>query len=547
MLRLNKNDIKKVEKIKLDLNFHWLKNNVCVNEEHWNLEKMQVISQNVEEIVKKKEQIGKNELFGLIKNQSNKWGGTILMAGKLGAKNKALVVWAYDCLSSTFVGTNIEELAKTAKADWASKFIKQVEVLGVPTVLKRWWESEQSLESKALIEFMRTSHETSWTREFKASFIPDHVRKCMDDRFTDPWMMIRQVTAYRNKKRDKERKEHFKTKSLEKHKILEEISKQCLIKSETSCYFIYKGGHKEWMVDGGEILLQLEEGIKRMPVIGLDSEGNGSWYQLAWVGMDGIEAAVLGLRFFPVILLKHCYWIYRLFFLQKELMEILERPGVYIVGVDVHSELKELLGRKTGWSGVDLSTLTRDLPASNLKRPGLGEMILEATGVSVRHIKCSNEKKDWNRFAYIRQRGWEEQSICHQKVVYAALDPAMSLVIVYNYVRHHALRYQKLDRKSEGITIKSLLSEALDNIVDRKYAQAKEHQKDFNKNLATQEAALHLSKRITEDENINLDEEDGPRRERLYSDIRQRVSKEQRKECNGKRKKKKSVSIFMVS
>ena len=151
-------------------------------------------------------------------------------------------------------------------------------------------------------------------------------------------------------------------------------------------------------------------------------------------------------------------------------------------------------------------------------------MILEATGVSVRHIKNSNDQNNWNQFAYIRQRDWENETICHEKVVYAALDSAMSLVIVYIYVRHHALRYQKFDRKSDEITMTIVVSKALDAIVDRKYNQAMEH-KAFQKNLATQEAAIHLSCRIREDQIINEDEEDDVRRERLSKEIRKKMSK----------------------
>ena len=99
----------------------------------------------------------------------------------------------------------------------------------------------------------------------------------------------------------------------------------------------------------------------------------------------------------------------------------MKRPEVYIAGVDVHAELADVLGTKKGWAGIDLAVITRDLPGSNLDRPGMGELILEATGVSMRHIKHPDDCPEWQRFKYIRQDGWEKEELCDEKTVYAAL------------------------------------------------------------------------------------------------------------------------------
>ena len=103
------------------------------------------------------------------------------------------------------------------------------------------------------------------------------------------------------------RKDDFKAKNVEKKEVLDKIAKQCLLESETTSYCIWKGGENEWLMDGAMLVLKIEEGIKRFPAIGLDGEGNGAWFQLSWVGKDGIESLVLGLRFFPVIFLQPLY------------------------------------------------------------------------------------------------------------------------------------------------------------------------------------------------------------------------------------------------
>ena len=169
----------------------------------------------------------------------------------------------------------------------------------------------------------------------------------------------------------------------------------------------------------------------------------------------------------------------------------------YIARVDVHAELGQLLGRRRGWGGIDISVLTRDLDRSILEKPGMGELIKNTIGVSIDHIKKSSSCKEWSQYRYIRQFGWEKEKICEEKIVYAAMDASLSLVIVFNYVREYELRYKKFDRGVQFVDVKKLISESLDNLVDRKFNQAG-FNRWFDKNLETHEAAMILSKPVLE-------------------------------------------------
>ena len=55
----------------------------------------------------------------------------------------------------------------------------------------------------------------------------------------------------------------------------------------------------------------------------------------------------------------------------------------------------------------------------------------------------SRIRKEWAKFRYTRQFGWERENICDEKIVYAVLDASMSLVIVINYLGDHQLKYMK--------------------------------------------------------------------------------------------------------
>ena len=58
------------------------------------------------------------------------------------------------------------------------------------------------------------------------------------------------------------------------------------------------------------------------------SEGDScNFVQIGWVGARGMEAAVLGINFFP-----------------DEIKEVLNNPRIYLVGRDIHYDLDKILG-----------------------------------------------------------------------------------------------------------------------------------------------------------------------------------------------------------
>ena len=116
-----------------------------------------------------------------------------------------------------------------------------------------------------------------------------------------PWVLVGQVTQYKHKRRDKKRMSTFKNSLYTTVRALEGVAKQCLLECGSSSHTIWKGGKDQWAIDKDTILSRIRDGISRFPVVGLDSEGNGSWYQLSWVGPEGLECLVLGLNFFPVL------------------------------------------------------------------------------------------------------------------------------------------------------------------------------------------------------------------------------------------------------
>ena len=113
---------------------------------------------------------------------------------------------------------------------------------------------------------------------------------------------------------ERERRATYATRMASIDRLMESIYEQCSLSSGTSAVSIWKVGEKHWESSKETVLDRVSKGIGRLPVIGLDSEGHGTYYQLGWVGETGLEAAVFGPGFFP-----------------QELMVILEDPQVYVV------------------------------------------------------------------------------------------------------------------------------------------------------------------------------------------------------------------------
>ena len=205
------------------------------------------------------------------------------------------------------------------------------------------------------------------------------------------------------------------------------------------------------------------------------------YVQVSWVGAQHLEVVVLGPNFVP-----------------DEVSKVLQSDDTYVVGVNVHTDLARLLGRKTGYKGVDLSVVTRDLPNADLERCGLGQLIKETTGVSVDHLKNPSKAKEWARFKGIRSHGWDKHPLPSKKVIYAAMDPALSIAVLYNYLQHWSETIKTADKlRGKCLSWQVILDESIGAMVDRAYhVKKKKFRNFFQKNLRTHEAAMELSREL---------------------------------------------------
>ena len=90
--------------------------------------------------------------------------------------------------------------------------------------------------------------------------------------------------------------------------------------------------------------------------------------------------------------------IFSPYFVPKLVVNMLRLSHVYVVGRSVHSDIGFLLGRATGYRGLDLSVLTLDLmdscSDSQTMKTGLGTPAKEATAVTFDQIKNPRKKKE---------------------------------------------------------------------------------------------------------------------------------------------------------
>ena len=229
-------------------------------------------------------------------------------------------------------------------------------------------------------------------------------------------------------------------------KMITFLKATCTLKSGLCADAIWKGGKNEWKIDGKNILARVNKAVAKLQVLGFNGEGKeNEYFQLAWVGDFGLEAIVLGPKFFPA-----------------ELLEVMERDNIYVLGVAVWEDLFALTGRRTGWKGVDLSVMCSDLPGSDHRKPGMAGLIQAATGVSVEHMKSGEMMKR------LRVYGWNKVKLALDKIVYAAMDATMVFPILFAVVIHRMHRYDKGDMyEGKDASWETLLSRILGPLVDR--------------------------------------------------------------------------------
>ena len=429
-------------------------------------------------------------------------GGTVFAAAKgdgMKATGLAARLRWLDALYCWAIENGVRRVAKEEGDQWTvEEDIKKVKermffddgtmdsviAKGAADVLKDWWDLEKPVDPKTmnmekLLEKMRNRQGLADYEEVDGSLLPEEAKASLEDllvagrekeafRQAD-WLVMRRL--YKGRKNRNHNSEHKRTEACTA-KMIAFLKDTCTLKSGLCADAIWKGGENEWKKDGKDILARVNKAVARLEVLGFDGEGeNNEYFQLAWAGDNGLEAVVLGPKFFP-----------------GELIEVMERDNIYILGVAVWEDLFGLTGRRTGWRGVDLSVMSSDLPSANHGKPGMAALILAATGVSVEHLKSGRMKKR------LRIDGWNKAELELDKIIYAAMDATMVFPILFVVVIHWMHRYNKGDFY-EGMEASwsTLLKRILGPLVDRARRGGSEADGGVKRDMLLQTAAKKKS------------------------------------------------------
>ena len=163
--------------------------------------------------------------------------------------------------------------------------------------------------------------------------------------------------------------------------------------------------------------------------------------------------------------------------------------------------------------------------------------------MSIEHLKKPKGNPAWKRFFGLRQWGWDTENISNDKIVYAALDATMAIVIFYNVLVHWTSAYKKgeyLD--NDDVSWEAFLSRVLKPLVDRECSTLYETERD----LLMHSAALNQSIPVIEEMPINLEEDSSNRRDRMMLTIKERYSaiKGQKRGASGQSRKKQKKAKF---
>ena len=91
------------------------------------------------------------------------------------------------------------------------------------------------------------------------------------------WLLVRKLYHMKNKNRS----EGHRRKLEETAKLISSIENQCTLDEGLCLTTIFNCGSHQWETDSGALVIRsLEAGIKRFGMVGLDSEGNRSYFQL---------------------------------------------------------------------------------------------------------------------------------------------------------------------------------------------------------------------------------------------------------------------------
>ena len=391
----------------------------------------------------------------------------------------------------TFTGT-----LRKCRSLWLEKFRDSVSRQGMDSVMAAWFESDL-LEGTSWITVVREAraNESSFEIQIDVSVLPQSAVDIFGNIETEELSSISWKLSLRARKRtmrdkDKGKAQHDKVRKEEiGRKLIDmmfEVKPSTIIERGVGIENLWVGGEIEWEINGEELMERAWKGIDMWPFIGLDCEGGGIWYQISWYGENGVEVVILGPSFFP-----------------SEMMELLEAKSNYVLGKNVHDELKFILDSKSGWNGIDLAVLTRDLKKSDHLHNSLGAMIGSATGQSFDKIK--NPKKydhrDRMKFGYIRALNWDRK-LDGLQYTYAAFDVIAPHIIMYDYMCE-LVYIEELESRFKSF--KDYLHHFLNKLVDRELNPKKAHVMYAvpldERDPRTGYAALDLSEEIEE----NLD------------------------------------------
>ena len=401
------------------------------------------------------------EKYGRIKNRALKWGGNVMTFTKTNEKEHvtAAVVGAGGHFAGA-MGTNKKATVAEAAVKWTNEFIARAKKDGVRKTIKEWKDA-QTHEQKVLEE-SKSRKGQAFAEDISEDKVPVGARDVMTKMcagVADLKGTQIQVTRRTRKKgggRIVEKMQVFKGNREKISELMRCIDKQCLLSGGTGVERIFKVGRDDWELAKASVMAKVDAGVKLWPVVGVDTEGGGTYFQIGWVGETGLEAAVTGPNFVP-----------------PEFLAILRNESIYKVGRSIHEDMEQFFGSARGKNAVELSVLTLDLPDSCAEskplKSSLGQLAFEATSVSFEHIKRPRSRPEWKKFINIRERGWDKANIGNAKIVYAALDVTMPIVIAYNFVLHW-LAVEKINELNSGsweVSWDTLLSKALGPVVDR--------------------------------------------------------------------------------
>ena len=173
------------------------------------------------------------------------------------------------CFGTT-KGQTLKEAGQKARRVWVDRVYKAATRRGLSRIIEEWTIFAKE-EGKDILDRMGHGKGQCSTEHLPSELVPSGAKGCSGDLWADrdyeryrraSWLLVRKLYHAKNKNRS----EGHRRKLEETAKLISSIEDQCT----------------------------LDEGL-----VGLDSEGNGSYFQLSWMGEEGLEALVLGPQFFP--------------------------------------------------------------------------------------------------------------------------------------------------------------------------------------------------------------------------------------------------------